>query len=113
MGYEPNIIRRQLTDEVLSQELTYLEHEYSMTSEEFLLRFNRGELGDDLAFIRWAGLLNFAAKPRRTRRRRASSIARACCKRDLYTYTQNLVRLLTDIDPLARELYQPFVSAQK
>ncbi|MEW5956820.1 MAG: hypothetical protein AB1801_03780 [Chloroflexota bacterium] len=36
------------------KDLNQLEQHYQMTSEEFYPRFQRGELGDSLDFIRWA-----------------------------------------------------------
>lgn len=36
------------------RELTQLELHYVMGSEEFFVRFERGELGDDVDFVRWA-----------------------------------------------------------
>ena len=36
------------------KDLNQLEQRYQMPSEEFYLRFQRGELGDSLDFIRWA-----------------------------------------------------------
>jgi len=51
-----------LTDEELARQLAELETRHGMTSLEFLTRYNSGELGDDLEFIRWSGLLRMAAK---------------------------------------------------
>ena len=39
----------------LAQELRRYEQQYGMSSEEFFRRFQRGELGDALDFIDWAG----------------------------------------------------------
>ena len=58
--YEMRVI--QLTDEELRREIRELESRFEMTSEQFLLRYNSGELGDDEPFIEWAGLLSIAAK---------------------------------------------------
>jgi len=52
----------KLTDEGLRRELSALEVAHGMTNEQFLERYNSGELGDDLTFIHWAGLLSIAAK---------------------------------------------------
>lgn len=60
--FDPPITRIRLTDERLALELGVLEARFGMTNEEFLQRFNSGELGDDLEFIGWAGLLQIAAK---------------------------------------------------
>jgi hypothetical protein len=51
-----------LTDEELTRQLVELETRHGMTSTEFLTRYNSGELGDDLEFIHWSGLLRMAAK---------------------------------------------------
>lgn len=56
------IQRRQLTDEVIAAELQALEHAHGMTSDQFLPRFNRGELGDDEWCMYWAALLGIASK---------------------------------------------------
>ena len=47
----------RLTDEELRRGLAELEAYHEMTSAEFLGRYTAGELGDDLAYIRWSGLL--------------------------------------------------------
>ena len=47
----------KLTDDQLARMLGELEQRYDMTSAEFLLRYNRGELGCDDDFIDWVGLL--------------------------------------------------------
>jgi len=39
----------------LAEELRGYEQKYGMTSEEFFSRFQRGELGDAMDFIDWAG----------------------------------------------------------
>ena len=39
----------------LSRELFTFEDKYNMTSESFYGRFMRGEMGDDMPFIKWAG----------------------------------------------------------
>jgi hypothetical protein len=39
----------------LLRELVAYEDEYSMGSDVFYARFMRGEMGDDLPFIMWAG----------------------------------------------------------
>ena len=48
----------KLTDEEFARRLGELEERYQMSSEEFLRRYSSGELGDDLEFIHWAGLLH-------------------------------------------------------
>jgi hypothetical protein len=53
----------KLTDDELARMLGELEQRYGMTSAEFLLRYNRGELGCDDDFIDWAGLLYAAEQP--------------------------------------------------
>ncbi|MHB8573857.1 MAG: hypothetical protein ACYDCQ_00855 [Dehalococcoidia bacterium] len=57
-----HIVVTRLTEAVLSSQLSALEQRYGMTSDEFLLRFNLGELGDDLEYLRWAGLLRIRSK---------------------------------------------------
>ncbi|WP_419662629.1 hypothetical protein Dvar_30930 [Desulfosarcina variabilis str. Montpellier] len=39
------------TSEILSE----MEKKYRMSSQEFYDRFDQGEMGDDMDFIRWAG----------------------------------------------------------
>lgn len=60
--YELQFVK--LTDQELDRQLSEFEATYKMTSQQFLERYNSGELGDDLQFIRWSGLLRTAAKLR-------------------------------------------------
>jgi len=46
----------------LAKELRDYEQKYKMTSEEFSERFKRGELGDALDFIGWAGAYDLFLK---------------------------------------------------
>jgi hypothetical protein len=46
----------RLSDEELRRQLAEFEVRHGMKSQEFLRRYTAGELGDDLAFIRWSGL---------------------------------------------------------
>ncbi len=62
MSAKHRIKRVLLTDEERRRQLAGLERRHCMTSDEFLVRYNRGELGDDLEFIRWSGLLRTASK---------------------------------------------------
>ncbi|MCX6030317.1 MAG: hypothetical protein NT169_13610 [Chloroflexi bacterium] len=39
----------------LSRQLLTLEQRHDMTSDDFYVRYKRGELGDSMDFIRWAG----------------------------------------------------------
>lgn len=39
----------------LLRELVAFEGQYSMSSDVFYARFMRGEMGDDMPFIKWAG----------------------------------------------------------
>ena len=39
----------------LSRQLLSFEQEYSMSSDEFYVRYKRGEMGDDIDFVRWSG----------------------------------------------------------
>ncbi len=52
----------RLSDAELAHQLAEFEARYGMTNQEFLRRYTAGELGDDLAFIRWSGLLRIASK---------------------------------------------------
>jgi len=52
----------RLTDEELKRQIAEFESRHGMSSEEFLRRYTAGELGDDLPFIRWSGLLRVASK---------------------------------------------------
>ena len=38
-----------------SSKLRDLEKKYKMNSQEFYDKFNRGELGDNMEYVRWAG----------------------------------------------------------
>ncbi|MFQ6059119.1 MAG: hypothetical protein ACE5MB_09620 [Anaerolineae bacterium] len=39
----------------LAQTLMHFEQQYNMTSAEFYEKFNRGEMGDSMDFVKWAG----------------------------------------------------------
>lgn len=39
----------------LSRRLALFEQKYGMNSAEFYERYQRGEMGDDMDFVRWAG----------------------------------------------------------
>jgi len=39
----------------LNRQLLSFERQYDMSSVEFYTRYKRGEMGDDLNFVRWAG----------------------------------------------------------
>jgi hypothetical protein len=39
----------------LAQTLMRFEQQYDMSSTEFYERFKRGEMGDDMDFVKWAG----------------------------------------------------------
>jgi len=39
----------------LAQTLMHFEQQYKMTSAEFYEKFNRGEMGDSMDFVQWAG----------------------------------------------------------
>jgi hypothetical protein len=61
--YETKVIK--LTDDELRRQLAALERTHRMTSEQFLERYNAGELEfiDELrGYTRWAALLDIAAK---------------------------------------------------
>lgn len=52
MNFKP----RYLTFQELSQKLAELELEYGYSTIEFYRRYQSGELGDDEAWLKWAGL---------------------------------------------------------
>ena len=49
--------RSSTLDDILGllRQLVAFEQEYSLASDVFYARFMRGEMGDDLPFIKWAG----------------------------------------------------------
>lgn len=49
-----------LTREDILARLSAYEQRYGMPSDTFILRWNKGELGDDMDLMRWVGLLNIA-----------------------------------------------------
>jgi len=51
-----------LTDDDIRERLLAFEKQFGMTSDEFLRRYNSGELGDNPEFIDWSGLLYIAAR---------------------------------------------------
>jgi len=51
-----------LTDDAIRDRLAEFEQKFSMPSNEFLERYNRGELGEHPAYIDWSGLLYIAAR---------------------------------------------------
>jgi hypothetical protein len=58
LEFKPEIV--ELTDDELLREIRAFERTYGMSSEQFLERFNRGQLGHCTDFIDWAGLLDVA-----------------------------------------------------
>jgi hypothetical protein len=48
----------------LEQQLADFEHRYSLSSEEFYEKFERGELGDAMDFIEWSATYEMAANLR-------------------------------------------------
>ncbi len=46
----------------LAENLAALERRYRMPSALFYERYRRGELGDDLDFVEWAGLYELAVR---------------------------------------------------
>ena len=40
----------------LTRDMVYLEIKYKMSSEEFYRKFNKGEMGDRMEIIHWAGM---------------------------------------------------------
>ena len=55
-----------LTEKNVEQKLTKFEKKYRMSSKDFYVRYNRGELGDDRDFVRWASYYSMAAKAQGT-----------------------------------------------
>ncbi len=51
-----------LTDAEITRRLLELEDRFTMSSDEFLRAYNTGQLGEDDAFIDWAGLLYVAQR---------------------------------------------------
>ena len=49
--------RRSMMEDLLSllRQLVSFEQKYKLASDVFYARFMRGEMGDDLDFIKWAG----------------------------------------------------------
>ncbi|HEY7293875.1 MAG TPA: hypothetical protein VH916_02495 [Dehalococcoidia bacterium] len=62
MGLTYRLTQRQLTDDEIDRRLRFHEEQAGMSSEEFLNRYNSGELGHLDAFIDWAGLLAVKAR---------------------------------------------------
>ena len=53
---------KQLTSEDLKHKLAKYESEYGMTSREFISKYNRCELEENLDYMRWAGYYDMAAE---------------------------------------------------
>ena len=60
MSERPPTRYTKLTREDILERLVAYERRYGMSSDTFMLRWNKGELGDDLDLMRWAGLINIA-----------------------------------------------------
>ncbi|MDO8615385.1 MAG: hypothetical protein Q7T33_06565 [Dehalococcoidia bacterium] len=65
------VTKRVMTPAAIRSELAALEAKYGMTSDEFYPRFNRGELGDDREYLKWASLYDWAARARKRKPVRA------------------------------------------
>ena len=63
----------------LGRQLLSYEQRYDMTSDEFYSRYKRGEMGDDMDFVRWAGRYRLCCEliPRPHSHRRACGGRRA------------------------------------
>ncbi len=60
---------RKLTREDIETELRNFEGRFGLTSADFYEKYNRGEMGDSVDVIEWAGLYEWSlAATRRTRR---------------------------------------------
>ena len=57
--------RLQLELRTTEEKIKRFEEKYSMSSNEFLERYTRGELGDEEEFIEWYGELKFLEKIRK------------------------------------------------
>ena len=60
ISYEVSESRKQL--ELLQKDLVEFEEKYGFTSEEFIERFQKGELGDDADFMEWNALYKMHRK---------------------------------------------------
>ena len=58
--YELKIHR--LTKEDIRKKLAHFESKYRMSSREFIERYNRCDLEEDLDYMRWAGYYDMAAE---------------------------------------------------
>lgn len=72
MGTE--IRKRVLSSEDVEKQLQTFEARYGMSSKDFYVKFNRGELGDQRDYLKWASLYDISA---RTRMRK--SVNAGCC----------------------------------
>ena len=54
----------ELTKEAIAAKLSEFEKRFGMSSKYFYVKFNHGELGDDVEFVRWASYYDMAAKAR-------------------------------------------------
>jgi hypothetical protein len=52
----------KLTPEDIAKRLRDYEAQYGMTSKEFYRKYNRGELDEELDFMKWAGYFDAAAR---------------------------------------------------
>jgi hypothetical protein len=52
----------RLTDEELKRQLAEFEARHGMTGKGFLQHYTAGDMGDDLEYIRWSGMLRIASK---------------------------------------------------
>ncbi len=50
----------ELTDEEIQRRIHAFEETHGMSSRDFLVQYNSGQLDDRHEFIRWAGLLSLA-----------------------------------------------------
>ncbi|MCX6046179.1 MAG: hypothetical protein NT075_13795 [Chloroflexi bacterium] len=60
------LIRRELNRLLtlksrLVEQVSGFENKYSLTSEQFYLRYEQGEMGDDIDFIEWSATLEMIA----------------------------------------------------
>ncbi len=61
---KPKVIRRKLSPAQLEKILYGYESKYGIKSEDFYAKYNRGELGDDRDYIKWAGYFVMAMRSR-------------------------------------------------
>lgn len=62
MKERPRIVRHTISQAALERVLRSYETKYHMNSKEFYKKYNRGELGDNEDFVKWAGYFVMAVR---------------------------------------------------